>query len=141
MKYRQHTPYATPTPIATASAAFFLHMNNPVVFSLKVNYTISKKFIISHQPSERMLEMLAELRAKSQITIPKELVEKLGIKEGDKLEITEKDGAIQLVPVVVYPKKLVEDLKTEIEEVKGKLAGGTQPVFDSIESLFKELEP
>jgi AbrB family looped-hinge helix DNA binding protein len=85
--------------------------------------------------------MLAELRAKSQITIPKELVEKLGIKEGDKLEITEKDGAIQLVPVVVYPKKLVEELKAEVEEVKVKLANGTQPVFDSIESLFKELEP
>jgi AbrB family looped-hinge helix DNA binding protein len=85
--------------------------------------------------------MLAELRAKSQITIPKELVEKLGIKEGDKLEITEKDGAIQLVPVVVYPKKLVEELKAEVEEVKAKLANGTQPVFDSIESLFNELEP
>ncbi|HHX93385.1 MAG TPA: AbrB/MazE/SpoVT family DNA-binding domain-containing protein, partial [Clostridiales bacterium] len=35
--------------------------------------------------------MLAELRPKSQITIPKELVEKLGLSEGDKLEIYEKD--------------------------------------------------
>ncbi len=50
--------------------------------------------------------MLTELRAKSQITIPKELVTKLGIKEGDKLEIIEKNGVIQMIPVVVYPKNL-----------------------------------
>ncbi len=84
--------------------------------------------------------MLAELRAKSQVTIPKELVTKLGIKEGDKLEITEKDGVIQLIPVVVYPKKLVEELREEIMDVKTKIASGTQPVFDSIDSLMDELE-
>jgi len=39
-------------------------------------------------------------------------VTKLDIKEGDKLEIIEKDGVIQLIPVVVYPKKLVEELNT-----------------------------
>jgi AbrB family looped-hinge helix DNA binding protein len=31
--------------------------------------------------------MLAELRQKAQITIPKEIVLKLGLNEGDKLEI------------------------------------------------------
>lgn len=84
--------------------------------------------------------MLAELRSKSQITIPKEVVTKLGIREGDKLEITEKDGVIQLIPVVVYPKKLVDELKMEIDEVKAKVKAGNQPVFDSIDSLFDELE-
>ncbi len=84
--------------------------------------------------------MLAELRKKSQVTIPKELVTKLGIKEGDKLEITEKDGVIQLIPVVVYPKKLVEELREEINEVKTKIASGTQPVFYSIDSLMDEME-
>ncbi len=84
--------------------------------------------------------MLAELRGKSQITIPKEVVSKLGIKEGDKLEITEKDGVIQLIPVVVYPKKFVDELKMEINDVKAKVKAGSQPVFDSIDSLFDELE-
>ena len=84
--------------------------------------------------------MLAELRGKSQITIPKEVVSRLGIKEGDKLEITEKDGVIQLIPVVVYPKKLVDELRTEINEVKTKVKAGSQPVFDNIDSLFDELE-
>ena len=71
--------------------------------------------------------MLAELRTKSQVTIPKELVTKLGIREGDKFEIMEKDGVIQLIPVVVYPKKFVDELRTEIDEVKAKIANGTQP--------------
>lgn len=80
--------------------------------------------------------MLAELRAKSQVTIPKEVVTRLGIKEGDKLEITEKDGVIQLIPVVVYPKKYVDELKSEIDGIKAKVADGTQPTFDNIDSLF-----
>lgn len=84
--------------------------------------------------------MLAELRSKSQVTIPKEVVSKLGIKEGDKLEVIEKDGIIQLIPVVVYPKRYVEDLKTEIDDIKAKVAAGTQPVFDDIDSLFDALE-
>jgi AbrB family looped-hinge helix DNA binding protein len=84
--------------------------------------------------------MLAELRTKSQVTIPKELVSKLGIQEGDKLEITEKDGVIQIMPVVVYSKKVIEEFRAEINEVKTKLKNGEQPVFDNIESLMNELE-
>ena len=36
--------------------------------------------------------MLAELRQKAQITIPKEIIVKLGLSEGDKLDVFEKDG-------------------------------------------------
>ncbi len=84
--------------------------------------------------------MLAELRAKSQITIPKEVVANLGMHEGDKLEVIEKDGVIQLIPVVVYPKKYVDELKNEIAEMKRKIADGTQPTFSSIDELFDALE-
>ena len=52
----------------------------------------------------------------------------LGIKEGDKLEIMEKNGVIQLIPVVVYPKKLIKELRTEIDEMKVKIAGKTTQV-------------
>lgn len=48
--------------------------------------------------------MLAELRKKSQITFPKEIIVKLGLSEGDKLDIFEQDGTIYMMPVVVYPK-------------------------------------
>ena len=49
--------------------------------------------------------MLAELRSRSQITIPAEIIKHLGISEGDKFEVMEKDGGIFLCPVVIYPKE------------------------------------
>ena len=87
-----------------------------------------------------MRRMLAELRAKSQVTIPKEVVAKLGIHEGDKLEVIEKDGVIQLIPVVVYPKKYMDELKNEIAEIKRKVADGSRPTFSSVDELFDALE-
>ncbi|CDX04053.1 hypothetical protein SDC9_21086 [bioreactor metagenome] len=84
--------------------------------------------------------MLAELRAKSQITIPKELVDKLGLSEGDKMEIYERDGIICIVPVAVYPKKYLDELREEINDTKAKIASGEQPVFDNVDALFAKLE-
>ncbi len=49
--------------------------------------------------------MLAELRSRSQITIPAEIIKNLGISEGDKFEIVQEGGGIFLCPVVVYPKE------------------------------------
>ncbi len=84
--------------------------------------------------------MIAEFRTKSQITIPKEIVMSLGLTEGDKVDIFEKDGEIHIVPVVVYPKKYVDELRSEIKEAKAKIASGEQPVFDSVDKLFASLE-
>lgn len=84
--------------------------------------------------------MLAELRQKSQITIPKEIIVKLGLSEGDKLDIFEQDGTICMMPVVVYPKKYIDELRGEIDEAKAKIASGEQPVFDSVDALFAKLE-
>ena len=68
--------------------------------------------------------MLAEIRGRSQITIPAEIVRKLGISEGDKFEVMEKDGGIFLCPVVVYPKekltkiaKIIKDSEEDIADV------------------------
>ena len=72
--------------------------------------------------------MLTELRTKSQITIPKDIVMKMGLREGDKLEIVEKDGVIELMPVAVYPKKYLDELRSEINEAKAKIAAGEQPL-------------
>lgn len=80
--------------------------------------------------------MLAELRQKSQITIPKDIIVKLGLSEGDKLDIFERDGTICMIPVVVYPKKYLDALREEIDEAKAKIASGEQPVFDSVDELL-----
>jgi AbrB family looped-hinge helix DNA binding protein len=84
--------------------------------------------------------MITELRKKAQVTIPKEVVKKLGLVEGDKLEIIEKNGTIWIMPVVVYPKKFLEELKEEISKIKKNLTDSTQPVFDSAEDLLKQLD-
>ncbi|PDX60591.1 AbrB/MazE/SpoVT family DNA-binding domain-containing protein [Faecalibacterium langellae] len=84
--------------------------------------------------------MLTELRTKSQITIPKDIVQRMGLREGDKLEIVEKDGVIELMPVAVYPKKYLDELRGEINEAKAKIAAGEQPVFDNVDALFDMLD-
>jgi len=84
--------------------------------------------------------MIMELRKKSQITIPKEVTKKLGLREGDKLEIKEKDGLIQIIPVAIYPKAYVDGLKAEIQEIKESIANGSHPVFDNVDDLFEHLE-
>ncbi len=84
--------------------------------------------------------MLTELRQKSQVTIPKDIIVKLGLSEGDTLDIYEKDGAICMMPVAVYPKNYIEELREEINEVKAKIDSGEQPVFDTVDELFEKLE-
>ena len=81
--------------------------------------------------------MLAEIRGRSQITIPAEIIKKLGISEGDKFDIMEKDGGIFLCPVVVYPKdkiaKIAKILKESECDTKKKTA------FESVEDLFSDM--
>ncbi|MHB1484253.1 MAG: AbrB/MazE/SpoVT family DNA-binding domain-containing protein [Saccharofermentanales bacterium] len=84
--------------------------------------------------------MITELRKKAQITIPKSIIDVLGLKEGDKLDVVENNGMIQLVPVVVYPKKYVDELVYEINEIKEQIKYGTKPTFDNVEDLIKQLE-
>ena len=84
--------------------------------------------------------MLTELRQKAQITIPKEIIVKLGLSEGDKLDIFEKAGSICIMPVAVYPRKYLNELRKEIRDVKAKIESGEQPVFDNVDALFDRLE-
>ena len=81
--------------------------------------------------------MLAEIRGRSQITIPAEIIKKLGISEGDKFDIMEKDGGIFLCPVVVYPKEKMVKIAKIIKESEADLAG--QSAFDSVEDMFSDM--
>lgn len=56
--------------------------------------------------------MLVELRQKSQVTIPEEII----------------------------AKPYLDELRKEISDVKSKLASGEQPTFDSVDALFDKLE-
>ena len=81
--------------------------------------------------------MLAEIRGRSQITIPSEIIKKLGINEGDKFDIMEKDGGIFLCPVVVYPKEKIAKIAKLIKESESDIS--KQKVFDSVDDMFADM--
>ena len=84
--------------------------------------------------------MLTELRAESQITIPKRIVSSMKLNTGDKLEIFKKDGMIFLCPVAIYPEGYVDELQNEVNALKADIEEGRKPVFDNVDSMFAELE-
>ena len=81
--------------------------------------------------------MLAEIRGRSQITIPAEIVKKMGISEGDKFEIIEKDGGIFMCPVIVYPKEKLLKIAKVIKDSEEYLS--EQESFDSVEGMFADM--
>ena len=84
--------------------------------------------------------MFVKLKAKSQVTIPKEIVHSLALNLGDSFEIREEEGKIVLIPVAVYPKHIIRRLNESVDEVKDSIRKGEQLMFDSIDALFEELE-
>lgn len=84
--------------------------------------------------------MLVELKAKSQVTIPKDIVNSMDLSQGDQFEVIEDHGKIVLVPVAIYPEHVIKELKAQVEEIKENIKNGDQPIFDSIDSLFEELD-
>lgn len=89
---------------------------------------------------EKETSMIAELREKGQITIPKEIVKSLALSKGDRFEVCEKDGAIMLMPVVVYPRNYVDSLKMELHETIAKYEAGEITSFDNLDDMFNSLE-
>ena len=81
--------------------------------------------------------MLVEIRGRSQITIPSEIIKKLGISEGDKFDIMEKDGGIFLCPVVVYPKDKIAKIAKILKESESDTKKKT--VFESVEDMFSDM--
>ena len=88
---------------------------------------------------------VVKLRNKSQITVPKEIMEKYDLSEGDKLEfIPEKDG-IKIRPVITVPKsqawfwneKWQEGEKEADEDIKNDRVNGP---YDFAEKLMEEIE-
>ena len=81
--------------------------------------------------------MLAEIRGRSQITIPSEIIKKLGISEGDKFDIMERDGGIFLCPVVVYPKDKIAKIAKILKESENDTK--TRTAFENVEDMFSDM--
>lgn len=80
--------------------------------------------------------LLVELRQRSQITIPAEIVKRLNLHEGDQFEVIEKDGGIFLCPVVVYPREKMQEIAKIFKEAK---EDETLKEYDSVEEMFKDM--
>jgi AbrB family looped-hinge helix DNA binding protein len=84
--------------------------------------------------------MIIELRKKSQITIPKEIVDQLHLQEGDHLEISVKDGTVLLEPVAIYSKSYIQKLEDTVMRINEESTKYNVGPFKSVEDAIKYLE-
>jgi len=84
--------------------------------------------------------MLIVLRQKSQITIPKEIVNELNLREKDQLEISVKDGVIMIEPVAVYSKSYILKLEETVMRINEDPSKFNIGPFQSVEEAMNYLE-
>lgn len=84
--------------------------------------------------------MIIDLRKKSQITIPKEIVNELDLHEGDPLDISVKDGAMIIEPVAVYSKSYIEKLEETVMRINEEPSKYNVGPFHSVEEAINYLE-
>lgn len=84
--------------------------------------------------------MIIDLRKKSQITIPKEIVDELNLQEGDHLEISAKEGAIIIEPVAVYSKSYIKKLEDTVMRLNEEPTKYNVGPFKSVEDAINYLE-
>lgn len=79
--------------------------------------------------------MIIEVRKKSQITIPKEIVEQLHLQEGDHLDVSIVNGVLQMRPVAIYSKSYVEQLEKTVLTIQENQSKNTVGPFSSVDEL------
>ena len=88
-------------------------------------------------------EMLTQLRGRSQITIPKNIIDTLGLKENDNLNIEVENGKIIINPVVVIPKDQAwfwaDEWQLSEKEVAEDINSGKIKTANNIDELMKDL--
>ncbi len=84
--------------------------------------------------------MLVEINHKSQVTIPVELLKKMNLKTGDKLEIEEHEARLVITSVVVIPREQIwyyskewqkdeTEAQRQIREGRVKLAASKDELY------------
>lgn len=61
--------------------------------------------------------MLIEVKEKGTIVLPKEAINKMRLKKGDRLEITFEDGAMVFRPVDCFPRGYVAKLQKQLDQL------------------------
>jgi AbrB family looped-hinge helix DNA binding protein len=87
--------------------------------------------------------MLVNLKSKSQVTIPKPIVEQLNLKPGDKLEFTMEEDRIIIKPVVIIDRAQAWFYTSEWQESEKKvdrqIKEGKIHSAESLDGLYKKL--
>ena len=90
--------------------------------------------------------MYVTMRDKGQFTLPKAVVKKFGFEVGQEFEVSIRGGAIHLMPVAVYPPKVIEQLAKASANIDRLRAAGELKKYSSVKELIadimaEEMEP
>jgi antitoxin MazE len=87
---------------------------------------------------------LVKLRNRAQITLPKETVKKLNLKEGDNLSVEVSNGKVLITPVAIIPKDELwawsSKVRSAIEEGKLEANEGKLKEYDNVEEIWKNMQ-
>lgn len=90
-----------------------------------------------------VIVILTQLRGRSQITIPKNIIDSLGLKEGDNLNIEVENGQIIVKPVVMVPKDQAwfwtDEWQLAEKEVDKDIETGKIKKVNNLNELMKDL--
>jgi antitoxin MazE len=90
-----------------------------------------------------MLDLI-KLRSRAQVTLPKEAVETLKLKEGDNLSVEVANGRVILTPVAVIPRDELwvwsSKMRGAIEKSRIEAIEGNLKEYDSVEELWQDLQ-
>lgn len=87
--------------------------------------------------------MLTEIRSRSQITIPADIIKKLNLKQGDTLDVEIEDNQIILRPVIAIPKEQAyfwtKQWQSEEKQIQSDIASNNIQPAKSKNELFEDL--
>jgi AbrB family looped-hinge helix DNA binding protein len=87
--------------------------------------------------------MLTEIRSRSQITIPSEIIKKLNLKQGDTLDVDVEGNQIVLRPVIAIPKDQAyfwtKEWQSEEKQIQSDIENNNIKTAKSRDELFEDL--
>jgi len=87
--------------------------------------------------------MLTEIRSRSQITIPSEIIKKLNLKQGDTLDVDVEGNQIVLRPVIAIPKDQAyfwtKEWQSEEKQIQYDIENNNIKPAKSKDDLFEDL--
>ena len=88
--------------------------------------------------------MVTQLRERSQVTLPAEIVKKLDLKAGDNLEITLEDDRIVIKPVLIIDRSQTwfwsKEWQAKEKEVEANIKAGRIHKASGYKDLIEKLE-